>query len=70
LLVLLPSVPYFVQKRYTVNEVIKLDIGACLRESRKKEGLSQNELAMMVGVHRNTIARYEREEISPPVVSS
>ncbi len=34
---------------------------------RKQQGLTQNELAEMVGISMNSLARYERGEVQPPV---
>lgn len=38
-----------------------------LASIRKKQGLTQTELAELVGVGMNSIARYERGEVQPSV---
>ena len=40
-------------------------LGGQIRHFREHPGLTQEELAHKVGVHSNTIARWERDEISP-----
>ncbi|MCR4819304.1 MAG: XRE family transcriptional regulator [Fretibacterium sp.] len=40
-------------------------IGARIKAVRKSLGISQEELAEKAGVHHNTIARWEREELDP-----
>ena len=37
----------------------------CLREARAEEGLSQAELAAMVGVSRNTVSSIETGQFGP-----
>lgn len=41
------------------------NISKRLREERKRLGLSQGEFADLIGIHRNTQARYERGEREP-----
>ena len=41
------------------------NISERLREERKRLGLSQGQLADLLGIHRNTQARYERGEREP-----
>jgi transcriptional regulator with XRE-family HTH domain len=41
------------------EEVIKMQVGAMLRGIREKAGLSRPELGKLVGIHRNTLERYE-----------
>jgi transcriptional regulator with XRE-family HTH domain len=36
--------------------------GAELRHQRRRAGLTQRELSAIVGLHRNTVARLERDE--------
>lgn len=38
-----------------------------LCEFRKKKGFTQEELAKIIGVKKNSIARYERGEVSPSI---
>lgn len=40
--------------------------GEELRTRRKRLGVTQTELAKMLGVTGNTIARWERDEVAPP----
>ena len=40
-------------------------VSNCIREYRLKKGLSQSELASMVGVSKNTISSYERQMYQP-----
>ena len=40
-------------------------IGERIKTLREKQGQSQEELAHLVGMHPNTIARWERGELSP-----
>ena len=44
-------------------------IGEKIREIRKKRGLTQIELAKKAGLNKNSIARYEINEISPTGIS-
>jgi putative transcriptional regulator len=39
-------------------------IGADVRKIRERLGLTQEQLAARVGVHKNTVARWERDELS------
>ena len=41
-----------------------------LTEFRKKNGLSQEDLAKKIGVHMNVVGRYERGEASPSLETS
>ena len=40
-------------------------IGENIKKFREKLGLSQEDLANKIGMHSNTIARWERDEVSP-----
>ncbi len=40
-------------------------IGEQIKKARKLKGMSQEELAYSIGVHSNTVARWERGEINP-----
>jgi transcriptional regulator with XRE-family HTH domain len=42
-------------------------IGNAIRAARKRENLTQEQLAAMVGVEQGTIARYEQGKLQPPV---
>lgn len=43
----------------------KLILKNCLKEARAERGLSQQELASMVGVSRNTISSIETGQFNP-----
>ena len=43
----------------------KLILKNCLKEARAERGLSQQELASMVGVSRNTISSIETGQVNP-----
>ena len=43
----------------------KLILKNCLKEARAEQGLSQQELAAMVGVSRNTISSIETGQFNP-----
>lgn len=43
----------------------KLILKNCLKEARTERGLSQQELASMVGVSRNTISSIETGQFNP-----
>ena len=43
----------------------KLILKNCLKEARTEQGLSQQELASMVGVSRNTISSIETGQFNP-----
>ena len=43
----------------------KLILKNCLKETRTERGLSQQELASMVGVSRNTISSIETGQFNP-----
>ena len=40
-------------------------IGEKIKKARKLKGISQEELAAAVGMHTNTVARWERGELNP-----
>lgn len=54
---------YYEPKRVHVNSMS--NISERLREERKRLGLSQGKFADLLGIHRNTQARYERGEREP-----
>ena len=37
-----------------------------IKTARKKSGLNQSELAMLIGKSRSVVAKYEKGEIDPP----
>jgi len=41
------------------------DIGIRIKEEREREGLSQKELAVKIGVKQNTISQYEKNVKRP-----
>lgn len=43
-------------------------LGEALRDARQEKGLSQEELGLRTGVHRNYVGGIERGERSPTVV--
>jgi len=50
-------------RRYTIN----VKFGKKIQKRRKDLGLSQEELAHKVGIHRNHMGRIERGETNPPL---
>ena len=38
-----------------------------LLELRKQKGLSQTELAKQIGVHKNVLGKYERDDVKPSI---
>jgi len=44
-----------------------MDFGSIVVEQRKKKNISQTELAAQLGIHKNVLGRYERNEVSPSV---
>jgi len=51
------------------REAILVGLGVALRETRQDRGLSQEELGLRTGVHRNYIGGMERAERSPTVLT-
>ncbi|MFN2487117.1 MAG: multiprotein-bridging factor 1 family protein [Acidimicrobiia bacterium] len=43
--------------------------GSLIRQTRRRKGLSQAELALRAGTKQSTISRLERDEISPSIES-
>lgn len=48
---------------------VLVGLGAALRKARLDRGLSQEELGLQTGVHRNYIGGIERGERSPTVIT-
>lgn len=44
-----------------------MSFGEKLVELRKRRGLSQTELGKKVGVHKNVLGKYERDEVKPSI---
>jgi len=44
-----------------------MDFGKRIIELRKLKGISQTELASQLGIHKNVLGRYEREEAKPSI---
>ncbi|MFK7756237.1 MAG: helix-turn-helix domain-containing protein [Flavobacteriales bacterium] len=44
-----------------------MDFGKTVVELRKSQGISQTELASKIGIHKNVLGRYERNEVIPSV---
>lgn len=46
---------------------IQMSFGERLLSLRKKHSLSQSELAERVGIHKNVLGKYERNEVKPSI---
>lgn len=44
-----------------------MDFGSIVIALRKDKGISQTELASQLGIHKNVLGRYERDEVKPSV---
>ena len=44
-----------------------MSFGKRLLRLRKQKGLSQTELAQQLGIHKNVLGKYEREEVKPSI---
>ena len=44
-----------------------MDFGSIVAELRKKQSISQTDLAAQLGIHKNVLGRYERNEVSPSI---
>ena len=44
-----------------------MDFGSSVVELRKEQGISQTELATRLGIHKNVLGRYERNEVLPSI---
>lgn len=40
-----------------------MDFGSIVVELRKKQGISQTDLASQLSIHKNVLGRYESEEV-------
>jgi transcriptional regulator with XRE-family HTH domain len=49
------------------QRVLLISLGAALAEQRKERGITQEELSLATGVHRNYVGGIERGERSPSV---
>ena len=44
-----------------------MDFGSIVVELRKEQGISQTDLATQLGIHKNVLGRYERNEVLPSI---
>ena len=44
-----------------------MDFGSIVVELRKEQGISQTNLASQLGIHKNVLGRYERNEVLPSI---
>jgi transcriptional regulator with XRE-family HTH domain len=44
-----------------------MDFGNLVSELRKQKGISQTDLATQLGIHKNVLGRYERNEVFPSI---
>ncbi len=44
-----------------------MSLGKRLLEWRKSKSMSQTELANRIGIHKNVLGKYEREEVKPSI---
>ncbi len=44
-----------------------MDFGTIVVELRKQQSISQTELAARLGIHKNVLGRYERNEVLPSI---
>ncbi len=44
-----------------------MDFGSVVVELRKEQGISQTALAAQLGIHKNVLGRYERNEVLPSI---
>ena len=44
-----------------------MDFGSIVVELRKKQSISQTDLAARLGIHKNVLGRYERNEVLPSI---
>ena len=44
-----------------------MDFGSVVSELRKQKKISQTDLASQLGIHKNVLGRYERNEVFPSI---
>ena len=44
-----------------------MEFGSTVVEMRKRQGISQTALAEQLGIHKNVLGRYERNEVFPSI---
>lgn len=44
-----------------------MDFGSIVTQLRKEQGISQTDLASRLGIHKNVLGRYERNEVLPSI---
>ena len=44
-----------------------MEFGSIVVELRKAQGISQTDLASQLGIHKNVLGRYERNEVYPSI---
>lgn len=44
-----------------------MNFGSIVVELRKEQGISQTDLASQLGIHKNVLGRYERNEVLPSI---
>lgn len=44
-----------------------MDFGSTVVQRRKEQGISQTDLATRLGIHKNVLGRYERNEVLPTI---
>lgn len=44
-----------------------MDFGTTVVQRRKEKGMSQTALAVEIGIHKNVLGRYERNEVFPSI---
>lgn len=44
-----------------------MDFGTTVAKLRKHRGISQTDLAVQLGIHKNVLGRYERNEVLPSI---
>lgn len=44
-----------------------MEFGSIVTELRKQKGISQTDLASQLGIHKNVLGRYERNEVNPSI---
>ena len=44
-----------------------MEFGSIVVTLRKEKGISQTVLAEQLGIHKNVLGRYERNEVFPPI---